>query len=76
MTRAAAHVTLRSEGSDISLKVTGIAIEVPLNAFAIEWVFRLSQNYRIDDVMAGNLGGQKCSPCGKVYVGKFHQLIA
>jgi hypothetical protein len=39
---------------------------VTFNAFAIEWVFRLSQNDWVDDAMAGNLGRQKCLPFSKV----------
>jgi len=41
-------------------------VETTFNAFAIEWVFRLSHNDRIDDVMAGNLGCQKCCPFRKL----------
>ena len=39
-------------------------------------MFRLSENDRIHDGMAGNLGGQKCSSSWKVFVGEFHEPIA
>jgi hypothetical protein len=45
--------------------------EVTFNAFAIERVFRFAQNDRIDDIMAGNLGGPKCLSFRKVNVGHF-----
>jgi hypothetical protein len=34
---------------------------VSLNACAIEWVFRVSQNDGIHDLVAGNLAGEKCA---------------
>jgi hypothetical protein len=50
--------------------------EVTFNAFATERVFRVLQNDRADDLMAGNLGSQKHFPARKVRVGEFHELTA
>jgi hypothetical protein len=51
-------------------------LEVALNAFATEWVFRPGQNDRADDLIASNLRSQKYFPFRKVRVGKFHELTA
>jgi hypothetical protein len=51
-------------------------LEVTFNAFTTERVFRLGQNDRADDLMAGNLGSQKHFPIRKVSVGEFHELTA
>ena len=49
---------------------------MPFDAFAIEWMFGSSQHDGIDDVMAGNLGGQKGFPVRKIHVREFHQPMA
>ena len=47
-----------------------------LNAFTIERVFRLEQNDRADDLMAGNLRSQKNFAVRELRVGEFHELTA
>jgi hypothetical protein len=51
-------------------------LEMAFNAFTTEWVFRLGQNDRADDLIASNLRSQKHFPFRKVRVGKFHELTA
>jgi hypothetical protein len=51
-------------------------LEVTFNAFPTERVFRLEQNDRADDLMAGNLRSQKHFPVRKLRVGEFHELTA
>jgi hypothetical protein len=50
--------------------------EVTLNACAIEWVFRVSQNDGIHDLVPGNLGGEKCAPLLKIRVRELHEPTA
>ena len=40
----------------------GSVLEVTFNAFTTERVFRLGQNDRADDLMAGNLRSHECCP--------------
>jgi hypothetical protein len=49
---------------------------VTLNAFAIEWVFRVLQNDRINDLMASDLSCEKCSPLLKIGVRELHEPTA
>ena len=49
-------------------------LEVTFNTFMTEWVFRLGQNDRADDLMTGNLRSQKHFAVGKVRVCEFHKL--
>jgi hypothetical protein len=51
-------------------------LEVTFNAFTTERVFRLGQNDRAHDLMAGNLRSQKHFPVRKLRVGEFHELTA
>jgi hypothetical protein len=51
-------------------------LEVTFNAFTTERVFRLGQNDRADDLIAGNLRSQKHFPVRKLSVGEFHELTA
>jgi len=51
-------------------------LKVTFNAFATEWVFRLGQNDRADDLMAGNLRSQKRFSVRKLRVGEFYELTA
>ena len=49
-------------------------LEVTFNTFMTEWVFRLGQNDRADDLMTGNLRSQKHFAVGELRVGEFHKL--
>ena len=54
----------------------GSVLEMTFNAFTTERVFRLGQNDRADDLVAGNLGSQKRCPVRKLRVREFHELVA
>jgi hypothetical protein len=52
-------------------------LEVTFGAFTTEREFRLGQNDRADDLMAGNLRSQKHFPFRKlIRLGEFHELTA
>ena len=51
-------------------------LEVTFNAFTTERVFRLGQNDRADNLMAGNLRSQKRFPVWKLRVREFYELTA
>jgi hypothetical protein len=55
----------------------GSVLEVPFSAFTTEREFRLGQNYRAHDFIAGNLRSQEYFPVQKlIRVGEFHELTA
>jgi hypothetical protein len=52
-------------------------LEVTFSAFTTERVFRLGQNDRADDLMAGDLRSQERFPFQKlIRVGEFYELTA
>ena len=51
-------------------------METTFDAVAAVWVFRVSQNDRVDDVVTSNLGCQECPPSRKVDVGEFDEAVA
>jgi hypothetical protein len=54
-----------------------LKLEATFNAYAADWVFRLSQNHRVDDFVSGNLCRQKRFPFRKLklYVGESHEPV-
>jgi hypothetical protein len=51
-------------------------METTFDAGAAVRVFGVSHNDRVDDVVASNLGRQKCPPSRKVDVRKFDEAVA
>jgi hypothetical protein len=61
---------------ELAVLLRQLVVKMMFNGFATERAGDSRSDHRIDDLVAGNLRGDKCAALGQLLIRKFHEPLA